>query len=53
MAQRTSVRAIPVLKSSRVSMAVGETGSQKLGHPVPESYLVSDENKGVPHPAQR
>ena len=26
-------------------------GAQKLGHPVPLSYLVSDENSGCPHAA--
>ena len=28
-------------------------GSQKLGHPVPLSNLVEDENKGAAQPAQR
>src|ERR1700741_5385014 len=27
-------------------------GAQKLGQPVPESNLVSDVNRGVPHPTQ-
>jgi len=28
-------------------------GSQKLGHPVPDSNFVSELNKGASHPAQR
>jgi hypothetical protein len=28
------------------------TGAQKLGQPVPESYLVSDENRGAPQQTQ-
>src|SRR3989338_7738176 len=27
--------------------------SQKLGHPVPDSNFLSDENSSAPHPAQR
>ena len=39
------------LRSVWVSTAVPSTGSQKLGHPVPESNLVPYAKSGAPHPA--
>jgi hypothetical protein len=40
--------------SSRDSITASRSiGSQKLGHPVPDSYFVSDLNSGAPQPAQR
>src|SRR3954453_15593361 len=39
--------------SARVSTAAATAGSVKLGQPVPESNLVSDENSSAPQPAQR
>src|SRR3989344_9295761 len=49
---RTSVRLIKWLVSDFFSTASSETGFQKLGHPVPESNFVSEENSFAPHPAQ-
>ena len=49
--QCTSMRRMPKLVSSVVPIALSR-GRQKLGHPVPLSYLASDENKGRPQPAQ-
>ena len=49
----TSVRGMNSLKSVWVSTAEGSTGSKNEGHPVPESYLVSDENSGSPHTMHR
>ena len=39
------MRTMPWLVSVRVSTAPSSTASQKLGQPVPDSYLVSDENR--------
>jgi hypothetical protein len=36
------------LRSSSVSTFFSSRGSQKLGHPVPESYLVSELKSGDP-----
>jgi hypothetical protein len=44
---------MPWLVSVTVSTASLFSGSQKLGHPVPESYLVSDENSAWPQATQR
>src|SRR5918995_459332 len=41
------------LRSSSVSTLLSSRGAQKLGQPVPESYLVSDENRGASHATQR
>jgi hypothetical protein len=41
------------LLSGRVSTLSSETGSQKLGQPVPESNFVSELNSSWPQPAQR
>src|SRR6266487_6626852 len=46
--QTTSVRLIKSELSSCSSMFSLFTGSSKLGHPVPESNLASDENNGAP-----
>ena len=34
-------------------MTAPSIGSQKLGQPVPDSYLVFDRNSGVSHTMQR
>src|SRR5687767_1200927 len=52
-AQCTSTRRIPKVRSSCVATLLSETGAQKLGHPLPESYFVSEEKSSVPHPAHR
>ena len=49
----TSVRSMNRLRSSRRATAPSLTGAQKLGQPVPESYLASDENSGWPQHTQR
>jgi hypothetical protein len=41
------------MKSVWVSTAVGSIGSKNDGQPVPESYLVSEENSGSPHTMHR
>jgi hypothetical protein len=43
--QSTSVRVIPWLVSVSTSACEGSIGAQKLGHPVPESNFVFEENK--------
>ena len=50
--QCTSVRVTKNDRSWDVPMALS-SGCQKLGQPVPLSYLVSEENSGRSHPAQR
>jgi len=50
--QETSVRAMPWLWSVSVSTASSLTGSQKLGQPVPESYLVAERKRVAPQAAQ-
>src|SRR6185437_14433225 len=45
-------RRIPCEVSSWASIASGETGSQKLGHPEPDSNFLSDVNSGALHAAQ-
>src|ERR1700680_4104339 len=40
-------------RSSCSQTVAGSTGCQKLGQPVPESYLVSEENSGAPPHTQR
>src|SRR5215211_7922216 len=52
-AQWTSVRRMKRLRSSSVSTLFSSIGCQKLGQPVPESYLVSDEKSGASHATQR
>src|SRR2546423_13576261 len=49
-AQCTSTRFMKKPLSVEVSTACS-IGAQKLGHPVPLSYLGSDENSGSPHAA--
>ena len=44
----TSVRVMNQLRSLFSATASFETGCQKLGHPVPESNLVSEEKSGWP-----
>jgi hypothetical protein len=44
---------MPWLLSGRSSTASVTAGSVKLGHPVPDSNLVSDEKSAAPHAAQR
>src|SRR3954452_8990686 len=51
--QTTSVRRMNSELSDRVSTAAATAGSVKLGQPVPESNLVSEENSSAPQPAQR
>src|SRR3989338_9543714 len=51
--QRTSVRDIPWDLSSRNFICSKLTGSVKLGQPVPESNLVSEEKSSWPQIAQR
>src|SRR6185295_13565429 len=50
-AHSTSVRVMKKLRSVLVPTAAPSMGSQKLGHPVPESNLVPDAKSGAPHPA--
>ncbi len=50
--QMTSVRRIPWLISLCSSTLPPAATSEKLGQPVPESNLASDENSGVLHAAQ-
>src|SRR5262249_55002982 len=40
-------------RSVSVLMFSGAIGCQKLGHPVPESNLASDENRALPQQTQR
>ena len=47
----TSVLIIPALVSVSVVMFCSESGAQKLGQPVPESYLVSELNSSLPQKA--
>src|SRR2546428_7458391 len=42
-----------MLQSRLRTTALSSIGAQKLGHPVPESYFVSDLNSSAPHPAHR
>src|SRR6266540_5966782 len=49
----TSIRWMKWLESSWSSTASDEAGSQKLGHPVPESYFSFERNSWVPQAAQR
>lgn len=51
--QSTSVRSIPKLRSVFFSIPFSSTASQKLGHPVPESNLVSELNREVPQQTHR
>jgi hypothetical protein len=44
---------MPWLRSTRSSIASGLTGSQKLGQPEPESYLVSERKSGASQATQR
>src|SRR3989338_1473454 len=48
----TSVRIMPWEKSFLNSIFSVFIGLSKLGHPVPESNFVSEENNSAPHPAQ-
>jgi hypothetical protein len=41
------------LLSGRSSTASATAGSEKLGHPVPESNLASEPNSVLPQPAHR
>ena len=43
---------MPWLRSSLVVIASGETPSQKLGQPVPESNLVAELNRGASQQTQ-
>src|SRR5262249_17296187 len=52
-AHNTSVRVINNERSVSVFTFSGAIGCQKLGHPVPESNLVSDENSALPQQMQR
>ena len=52
MAQRASSRIMPKLRSEWTSTAASSSDSQKLGQPVPDSYLVSLENNGASHTTQ-
>jgi hypothetical protein len=47
------VRRIIMLSSGRRTTFSSSIGSQKLGHPVPESNFVSELNSSSPHAAQR
>jgi len=47
------MRTIPWLRSSTSSTASATSGSVKLGHPVPDSNLVSDENSSALQAAHR
>src|SRR5678810_669659 len=44
----TSVRTMPYVVSRCSSTASVSSGRKKLGHPVPDSNLVSEENNGAP-----
>ena len=44
---------MPWLVSVRISMRAGSTDSQKLGQPVPESYLVPLSNRTASQTMQR
>jgi hypothetical protein len=47
------VRIMPCELSVSVATAAGRSGSVKLGHPVPESNLASEEKSSAPQPAQK
>src|SRR3989339_113163 len=47
-AQFTSILCMPRLSSSCIRTFNSETGSQKLGQPVPDSNLVLTRNRSVP-----
>ena len=49
---KTSVLTMPWEKSFLNSTFSVFSGLSKLGHPVPESNFVSEENSSAPHPAQ-
>ena len=49
--QTTSIRFIPNLLSF-LNSTLEEFASKKLGHPVPESNLASEEKSSAPQPAQ-
>jgi hypothetical protein len=51
-AQTTSVRFIKRLLSGFNTTASDATSAEKLGHPLPESNFVAEENNRFPHPAQ-
>ena len=51
-AQRISVRIMPWLSSECSATFSFATGWKKLGHPVPELNLASDENSGSPQQTQ-
>src|SRR2546422_9775810 len=50
--QRTSVRTMPCVRSSTSSTYSRLRGSSKLGQPVPESNLASEEKRGWPQAIQ-
>lgn len=52
VAHTTSVRTIPCERSSTSFTAPEFATRSKLGQPVPESNLLSEENSGEPQPAQ-
>lgn len=52
LAQMTSSRLIPPLKSWRVTTASSAAGDRKLGQPVPESYFCPEENNSRPQQTQ-
>src|SRR3954466_3309644 len=52
LAHMTSMRRIPCETSSSVLTFSATAGEVKLGQPVPESNLVSDENRAAPQAAQ-
>ena len=49
---RISILCLERLLSLYSETETESTGVQELGHPEPESYLVSELNKGAAHPAQ-
>ena len=51
--QFTSSRCMPWLVSLFVAMFSALIGCQKLGQPLPESYLVEESNRGLPQHTQR
>src|SRR6185437_8827327 len=51
-AQVASIRLIPWLISSCVSIAAESTGSQKLGHPEPDSNFLSEANNSASQATQ-